>query len=292
MNKDEHSQSISEPVPNDYSSPWFTLFDESIPDERTAEEVAFLTRYLPRSRYTRLADLCCGTGRHANVLANQGYDVVGIDRSPIALEKAREVSDTGVTYHKQDMRGFTAVPGTFDAVVCLWQSFGYFDPATNRDILRQINAKLTLEGRFVLDIYNQEFFEDRLETREFVKEGVTVTEQKTIVDDRLTVRLSYDDQETVDVFEWQLYTPGGIREVARDAGFRCLLSCTGYDEDQSPTSATPRMQFVFEKHGAYSAMLHSLDAVGEQFAGDYYDRNLDWADDLPDLSVESEEITE
>jgi hypothetical protein len=41
------------------------------------------------------------------------------------------------------------------------------------------------EGRFVLDIYNRKFFEDRLEAREFVKEGVTVTEQKTMVDDRL-----------------------------------------------------------------------------------------------------------
>jgi hypothetical protein len=41
--------------------------------------------------------------------------------------------------------------------------------------------------------------------------------------------------------------------------------------------------------GVYSAMLHSLDAVGEQFAGDYYDRNPpDWADDLPDLSTELE----
>jgi hypothetical protein len=130
---------------------------------------------------------------------------------------------------------------------CLWPSFGYFDAATNRDVLQQINAKLTPEGKFVLDIYNRNFFEDRLGSREFVRDGVTVTEQKTMVDDRLTVRLSYVNRDTVDVFEWQLYTPAGIREVARETGFRCLVSCAGYDEDQSPTSATPRMQWVFEK---------------------------------------------
>jgi SAM-dependent methyltransferase len=247
----EQSQSTSEPIPNAYSSPWFTLFAESILDEQTAEEIAFLTEHLPRSRYTRIADLCCGTGRHASELANRGYDVVGIDRSAVALEKAKiwqnQKPSSDVTYHEQDMREFTAVPGTFDAVVCLWQSFGYFDDETNRDILQQINAKLTPEGRFVLDIYNRRFFEERLETREFVKDGVTVTEQKSMVDDRLTVRLSYEDRETVDVFEWQLYTPENIREVVGEVGFQCLISCTGYDEDQSPTPATPRMQFVFEK---------------------------------------------
>jgi hypothetical protein len=63
----------------------------------------------------------------------------------------------------------------------------------------------------------------------------------------ITVRLSYDNRDTVDVFEWQLYSPDSIREIAREAGFRCPVSCAGYDEDQSPTSATPRMQFVFEK---------------------------------------------
>lgn len=44
--------------------------------------------------------------------------------------------------------------------------------------------------------------------------------------------------------------------------------------------------------GAYSGMLHSLDAVSTQFAGDYYDRNPDWDDELPDLAGESEDTTE
>jgi SAM-dependent methyltransferase len=238
---------MSEQDTNTYSPSWFTVFAESIPDEQTTLEIDFLTRHLPRSHCTQIADLCCGTGRHASALSDRGYGVVGVDRSAVALEKARDVSGEDVAYYERDMREFAAVPGVFDAVVCLWQSFGYFDDATNQDILQQINAKLSSEGRFVLDIYNREFFEERLETREFVKQGVSVTEQKTMVDDRLTVQLSYDDRETVDSFQWQLYTPDEIREIARETGFRCLVSCSEYDEDQSPASTTPRMQCVFEK---------------------------------------------
>lgn len=47
-----------------------------------------------------------------------------------------------------------------------------------------------------------------------------------------------------------------------------------------------------DRLGAYAGVLHSLDAVSEQFAGDYYDRNPDWADNLPDLTAEEEDGTE
>jgi hypothetical protein len=32
--------------------------------------------------------------------------------------------------------------------------------------------------------------------------------------------------------------------------------------------------------------------VSRQFAGDFYDRNSDWDDELPDLAGESEDTTE
>ncbi|MFC6961351.1 MarR family transcriptional regulator [Halocatena marina] len=47
-----------------------------------------------------------------------------------------------------------------------------------------------------------------------------------------------------------------------------------------------------DRLGVYAGVLHSLDAVREQFAGDYYDRNPDWADDLPDITEESGDTDE
>ena len=93
--------------------------------------------------------MCCGTERHANALADEGYDVVDVDRSATALTEARRDStdSENVTYYERDMRDFASVPGRFDAVLCLWQSFGYFDPETNRTVLRQIHDELGSNGR-------------------------------------------------------------------------------------------------------------------------------------------------
>jgi 2-polyprenyl-3-methyl-5-hydroxy-6-metoxy-1,4-benzoquinol methylase len=62
-------------VANSYSPTWFELFLETQP--YTAEEVAFVARNLPDPSHHRILDVCCGPGRHARPLAEQGYEVDG-----------------------------------------------------------------------------------------------------------------------------------------------------------------------------------------------------------------------
>ncbi len=45
-------------------------------------------------------DIGCGTGEHALFFAKEGYEVWGIDRAPLAIEKAREkASERGLFVH-------------------------------------------------------------------------------------------------------------------------------------------------------------------------------------------------
>src|SRR5438270_12456190 len=52
--------------------------------ERTADELANVV-----ARPGPVADLGCGPGAHALVLARRGYDIVGVDGSPRMVELAR-----------------------------------------------------------------------------------------------------------------------------------------------------------------------------------------------------------
>jgi SAM-dependent methyltransferase len=236
-------------VPNDYSSAWFTAFLQSVPPSQTRREVEFVRRHLPQPRYLSILDLCCGVGRHARPLAAHGYQVLGIDRDIGALREARRLSGGQVPYVAQDMRRLGLRPGALDGVLSLWQSFGYFDAATNRDSLRQIHRALRPGGRLVLDVYHRGFFERHQGTRRFEREGMLITESKRLRGHRLTVHLTYGTGKVSDSFQWQLFTPDGLREFAHRCGFRPILACSDFDEGTPPVPETPRMQAIFAKPG-------------------------------------------
>jgi SAM-dependent methyltransferase len=234
-------------VTNRYSSTWFETFLRAFSPVQTEREIAFLARHLLQPAYRRVLDLCCGLGRHAILLAARGYQVTGLDRSADALAEARRRHHAGVAWVEGDMRDLAALPGPFDAVLNLWQSFGYFDAATNTAVLRQIHAALRPGGRFVLDIYHRAFFAAHQGDRARKDQGQTIVERKTLSGDRLTVRLDYGPAVPPDVFEWQVYTPDEISALAADLGFRPLVVCREFDESLPPDPAVPRMQLVLAR---------------------------------------------
>ena len=231
---------------NQYSGTWFELFMDTIDGAQTSREVAFLARQLPLPTFTRVLDVCCGTGRHAALLAGRGYDVTGIDVNERALAQARASVGARAKFVALDMRRIDQLDGAFDAVLLLWQSFGQFDDATNLDVLRQISAKLVPGGRFVLDIYHRGFFEPRLATRVHEKRGRTITERKQMTGPRLVVELDYGDGGA-DRFEWRVFTPREIIDSARSVDLHAIVQCSEFDESRPPSDDRPRMQIVLEK---------------------------------------------
>jgi hypothetical protein len=143
------------------------------------------------------------------------------------------------------MRQLKELPWQFDTILSLWQSFGYFDEETNRDILRQISQKLKPKGRFIRDIYQPDFFEAHQESRKIEKEGLIITSTNRMVGNRLMAELDYGDRR--DTFEWQLDTLDEICHLTDGFGLACLLICTDYDEQKPATVDKPRMQLVFER---------------------------------------------
>ncbi len=93
----------------------------------------------------RALDLGCGTGTNALYLADQGWEVVGIDFSELAIGAARTKlaasSLPGVTFHRGDVTQLTAegITGCFDFVLDIGCFHGV--PPTKRDhYVREVAA--------------------------------------------------------------------------------------------------------------------------------------------------------
>jgi SAM-dependent methyltransferase len=237
---------------NVYSRRWFDTFLGHVDAEVVASEVAFLQRQLPLPDFRSVLDLACGTGRHAAPLTASGYDIVGLDLERLALERARRAIKGEAQLVQADMRSLPIRDGALDAVVCLWQSFGYFDPVTNRAVLAGMLSTLRRGGRCVLDLYNRDYFASRVGRRELRAEGVKIIEDRKMIGTRLRVRLRYepiaeDEPFEVEEYDWELFAPRTLIQVAESIGLAPRLACAGFDESRWPTEDDPRMQLVFER---------------------------------------------
>lgn len=102
-----------------------------------------------------VADLGCGTGNMTERLAENGFDMIGIDLSEEMLAKASEKArdkNLDILYLNQDMREFELY-GTVDAVVSLCDSINYITESEDLlEVFKLVNNYLEPEGLFVFDI--------------------------------------------------------------------------------------------------------------------------------------------
>jgi SAM-dependent methyltransferase len=149
---------------------WWRHFFESpdafelgmFPDEAETDiEVAGLVSMLDLRARERVADICCGAGRHLVRLAARGLCMVGFDLSEMMLDLSREaIADAGVRAPlvRGDMRRLPFRSGSFDVVLNLFNSFGYLP--TDRDdeqALQEMARLLRPGGRLLLDTRNRQF---------------------------------------------------------------------------------------------------------------------------------------
>jgi SAM-dependent methyltransferase len=106
----------------------------------------------------RVLDIGCGAGRHALYLQDKGFDVLGIDNSPLAIEVCRR---RGLA--KAQVLPLTRVSralGTFDTILMMGNNFGLVaNPRRARWLLRRF-AAMTGDGARIIaqtvDVYQTE----------------------------------------------------------------------------------------------------------------------------------------
>jgi SAM-dependent methyltransferase len=152
---------------------------DSIEGETSEEQAAHVVEGLRLEPAMRVLDAPCGAGRIAIELAARGLRVTGVDITDAFLEEARRragARGVDVETVRADVRDAGAVPaGSFDAVVCIWGSFGYFDESGNRAQARAAATALQPGGRYLLDMPSTETLYRRFRGRNwFEVDDVTV----------------------------------------------------------------------------------------------------------------------
>jgi 2-polyprenyl-3-methyl-5-hydroxy-6-metoxy-1,4-benzoquinol methylase/GNAT superfamily N-acetyltransferase len=125
----------------------------------TDSEVKFIVDSLRLPPGAEILDWGCGEGRHSLGLAAQGYRVLGVDRVPAFIKKAREAAH-GIEGNADFLDGdcrTTKLGRSFDGGICLYDVIGsHPNAADNAALLRNLSAHLRADAPVLLSVMNAE----------------------------------------------------------------------------------------------------------------------------------------
>src|SRR5207237_4032523 len=172
-------------------------------DETEAERsVELSATNLAGRQIETVLDLACGAGRHTRVLRERWW-TVGLDLSMSLLKIARKES-SDAPYVRADMRELPFADESFDLVVNLFTSFGYFeDDSEHVRVLACVGAAMKRGGTLVIDFLNaSQVRRDLVPYDERVENGITIEQRRAISPDgrfvERTVRLRESGKEYIE----------------------------------------------------------------------------------------------
>ena len=198
-------------------------------DESEAERaIALIAAQVRGCDIQAVLDLACGAGRHSKALCEHWW-TVGLDLSAALLRIARR-EDPDAPYVRADMRELPFADGSFDLVVNLFTSFGYFEEdREDARVLACVRTVMKPGGMLVIDFLNAgEVRRNLVPYDERVENGITIEQSRVITpDDKFvekTIRLRERGREYVE--RVRLLSAGDLERMLGAAGFD-VVHCFG-----------------------------------------------------------------
>ena len=241
----------------------YDIFMDNIPYEEWAEYLDEILKeyHIPNNM---VLELGCGTGNMTELLADKGYDMIGVDNSEIMLEIAMEKrlkSGHDILYLLQDMQAFELY-GTVGGIVSVCDSINYVtDERELKEVFSLVNNYLDPRGIFVFDFNTEykyrELLGDRViaEEREecsFIWDNYYNAEDK-MNEYQLTLFVQNEDDKDLyrryqEVHYQRAYTLEKIKTLIEKAGLRYVAAYDAYTK-KAPMYTSGRICVIAQEYG-------------------------------------------
>jgi 2-polyprenyl-3-methyl-5-hydroxy-6-metoxy-1,4-benzoquinol methylase len=232
------------------------LWKAFIPDELTVKEVEFIYTYFALEPGKKVLDLMCGYGRHAIALAKRKINVTAVDNLEAYIDeikKEAKESDLPINALTANVKEYHDQDNYYDLVLCMGNSFNFFEPVDANKVLASIHSQLTKGGNLLINSWSIA----EIAIRQFQeKTWNTVNDKKYIIQSQYLFNptriefehliLSNNGDQEIKVGIDYIYSLSEMERMIRDAGF-LLKEVFSIPGKKKFRMGDPRAYFVASK---------------------------------------------
>ena len=184
------------------------IYDANIYDGMNThiDDLQFYKRWMPQNKDARILELCCGTGRLTIPIAEDGYNISGVDYTFSMLEQAKaKASEAGlkIEFIEADIRTLD-LQNKYDLIFIPFNSIHHL--YLNEDLFKAFNTvkkHLKTGGRFLLDCFNPniQYIVESEKVQAVIAEYTTNDGRKVLIKQSM----HYESASQINRIKWQYF---------------------------------------------------------------------------------------
>ncbi|MDU1905318.1 MAG: class I SAM-dependent methyltransferase [Dysgonomonas sp.] len=192
------------------------IYDGNIYDGMNTEmaDLPFYSHWLKKRKNGNILELCCGTGRLTIPLAQEGFNITGVDNSPSMLKQAQEKANElniPIQFVESDMRCLD-LPEVYDIIFIPFNSIHHL--YNNQDlfnVLTGVKKHLKEDGYFLFDCFNPDIhYIVNSENHEQVIAEYSTKDGRSVVIKQI---MTYENTTQINRIKWHYFINGKFDSI-------------------------------------------------------------------------------
>lgn len=187
------------------------IYDGNIYDGMNTgiDDLPFYLRWLKKRENGNILELCCGTGRLTIPLAQEGYNITGVDNNGSMLRQAEEKArklNISIRFIESDIRTLD-LPEVYDIIFIPFNSIHHL--YTNQDffdMLITVEKHLKDDGYFLFDCFNPNihYIVHSEKEKNIIAEYSTKDGREVVIKQTMT----YENETQINRIKWHYFING------------------------------------------------------------------------------------
>jgi len=217
------------------------FYDLFYKNKNYKKEVEFICSFI-NNKETKILDVGSGTGNHAKILNDLGYNVFGFDKSQEMVDIAN--AKINGKFFVSDLLSFKTSE-KFDLIISFFAVFNHLKSYKEfKKALINLKNALTDDGVIIIDLHNPQKSGEKVETIDNITRVMKWKKCSLLNKEFSKITYIIDNKQYVTKHIFKIYQMNKLEKIAKQLGFKNIKFYENYDKTKTATVASKNIQMV------------------------------------------------